>query len=457
MEKQKKLYNFEYGNATDIGKKRKVNEDYFANFDTKNGYVFLVCDGMGGHKGGEKASRIAIQAIKGYLLENTHSNIQELLKCAFSYANREIIDYALRHTELKGMGSTCVALLINNSNYYYAHVGDSRLYYYSGSKFNRLTKDHSFVQSLVDLGEISENEAAQHPRKNEINNVLGIEYMKPATVCQSPLKPQDGDFLLLCTDGLYGMVSDEAMRKVLINKKSLTEQANELIWLANEAGGDDNITLQIIKVGSNMLSFAKNINKTISSINKKIILLLVFIAGFGFGIYFLFLYNNPILSENIKNIISKNYPTTKQQKISEIFFVVGFENKPVLKNVVIENTRYVENIKEVGVARDKIKVSLRNDPKNNSGNIEVKFNGKNIVFTFTIDDDKLFLITHIAIDGKDVENKKAIQLNNGLVADILDYSIRLNKYKYSDIDNPEDIQIIITTKNKIFNLTKRLQ
>jgi serine/threonine protein phosphatase PrpC len=443
MDIPKKHYNFEYGNASDIGKKRRVNEDYYANFDTKNGYVFLVCDGMGGHKGGEKASRIAVQAIKKYLLENIHNNMQELLKNAFSYANREILDYALFHTEFKGMGSTCVALLINKKNYYYAHVGDSRLYY-SGSEFKKLTKDHSFVQTLVDMGEISEHEAENHPRKNEINNVLGIEYMKPATVCEFPVIPKKGDSFLLCTDGLYGMVSDVIIRKILMSENTLTEKANELIRLANIAGGYDNITLQIVKVGNSELSICENIKTTMSRVDNKILLLLLLLSYVGFGAYYL--YYSSFTSQNNKKIIAKNYQIDKKQKkISEICFVIACEDKVILKNVEIENKKLYENSKDTSFICGNTKIILCEDVHNYSRTIEIRFNDKNIVLTYTVDGNKMFSINNVAIDKKFIDKGEIIELNKGIISYIDEYSIKVNKYKA--INNTENVEIIVKVKN----------
>lgn len=235
-----------FGNKTDVGRKRQVNEDYFANFKTNNGHVFLVCDGMGGHVGGEKASRIAVEAIRNYLTEKTESDILQLFSAAIIYANTSILEYSKIHPELKGMGSTCVGLLVKDGKYYVAHVGDSRAYLYRGGSFRRLTKDHSFVQGLIDIGEISEEDANNHPRKNEITNALGIERMKPPTVTELT-QPQKDDLILLCSDGLTGMVKDCLINSVLSEPLSLQDKAEKLVKLANDAGGFDNITVQIIE------------------------------------------------------------------------------------------------------------------------------------------------------------------------------------------------------------------
>ncbi len=300
MNPEIKKYNFQFGNATDVGRKRKVNEDYFANFDTKNGYVFVVCDGMGGHAGGEKASRIAVKAIKKYLIDNISHDPSHLLINSIYYANEEIINYTLHYPEFKGMGTTCIILLQKDSKYYYAHVGDSRLYYYSGNEIIRLTKDHSFVQSLIDMGSLSEKNAANHPRKNEITNALGIENMKLPTVCKIPLQPNNGDCLILCTDGLYGMVSEDLMKKVLYSNKTLTEQADELVLLANNAGGFDNITLQIVKVCHNQETINSNIWHFFS---KKIYIIIVLVFIFISMVIGFYINYNSIVHINWQSVI----------------------------------------------------------------------------------------------------------------------------------------------------------
>lgn len=251
------LYNFSFGNASHVGLVRKVNEDYFGSFETKNGYIFLVCDGMGGHVGGAKASQIAVDTIRDYLQQIDYTTPVEALEKSITAANQAILDYADKNPELKGMGTTCVAVLIQGANVYYAHVGDSRIYLLSGKKLIRITKDHSFVQNMVDLGAMSEEEAEKHPRKNEITNALGLPNMKPPTVSTAPIKAAKGDLFLLCSDGLTGMVGDKKIESVLNNNMELHSKANMLIDLANYAGGTDNITLQI--VGFNQSPYKKTV------------------------------------------------------------------------------------------------------------------------------------------------------------------------------------------------------
>ncbi len=248
----KRVKHYQIGNATDAGKVRNMNEDYYGTRETRNGEVVIVCDGMGGHAGGETASRLAVDSIISSLNEKVDTDPINALNEALLYANKVILDYAREHPELKGMGSTCVALLLKDDCFYYAHVGDSRIYLFSGNHLQQLTKDHSLVQSLVDAKAISAKDAEHHPRKNEITNALGLERMLPPSLCQKPVRPQNGDMVLLCTDGLTGMVSDQKIQDVLCSSSDLYEKAKELVLLANNAGGSDNITLQLVKFTGSM-------------------------------------------------------------------------------------------------------------------------------------------------------------------------------------------------------------
>jgi|GEM_PF-481751 len=238
---------YEIANATDVGKVRRVNEDYYGTRETLNGEVVVVCDGMGGHAGGEIASRLAVESIIASLNGKFSANPLNALNDALLSANKAILDYAHQHPGFKGMGSTCVVLLLRDNCGYYAHVGDSRIYIYTKNGLHQLTKDHSFVQSLLDAGAISQQDAENHPRKNEITNALGLERMQPPSLCQKPCNPRKGDIMLLCTDGLTGMVSDDQIQELLGSDMALYDKAKELVALANRAGGIDNVTLQLVQ------------------------------------------------------------------------------------------------------------------------------------------------------------------------------------------------------------------
>lgn len=234
---------------TDKGQYRPKNEDYcgYAH-DLKSGSVYIVCDGMGGHASGEKASKLTVESIVDYLEDSSLTGSQALEE-ALHYANSEVYNASLNDPLLKGMGTTAVVLLIKDDLCHIAHVGDSRIYLFSGSRLYRLTKDHTFVQMLVDQGVITQKETESHPRRNELLRALGIKPILEPTISQAPVMPIEGDIFLLCSDGLTSMLTDTLIASVLKDKKSsLQEKAAQLVDLANAAGGYDNITLQLVEI-----------------------------------------------------------------------------------------------------------------------------------------------------------------------------------------------------------------
>lgn len=234
---------------TDIGCKRKANEDWLDSFECKNGLVAVVCDGMGGHVGGQIASHVAVDAIRLFLESQYFDNPKEAIVAACDAANQAILQRATEQPELNGMGSTCVMLIVRNGKVYIGSVGDSRIYLIRSKKIRQLTKDQSYVQMLVDMGEISKEQAERHPRKNEITNALGLPSMQPATVLDTPICPEAGDCFLLCSDGLSGMVPETEIVKVVSNQTGLSQRdrVNTLINRARQHGGLDNITCQIVE------------------------------------------------------------------------------------------------------------------------------------------------------------------------------------------------------------------
>ena len=233
---------------TDIGLKRQANEDNYGTQSTVNGEVFIVCDGMGGHVGGSTASKIAVESIASYLNTEYYENIFIALGKAVEFANAQVFGEAQSNPELKGMGTTCTVLIVREHKVYIAHVGDSRIYIQNDGKLKRLTKDHSFVQGLVDKGIIKDSEAEEHPRKNELLQALGVRPEVEVTVAQEAIEPKQGDKFMLCSDGLCGLVNDTDMNQVIQRSPYLETAAKDLIDLAKAAGGNDNITVQLVEV-----------------------------------------------------------------------------------------------------------------------------------------------------------------------------------------------------------------
>ncbi len=242
----RKLKNFEFGNATDIGRVREANEDYLAYFESINGHIFIVCDGMGGHVGGATASHIAVDSAREFLENHYFDLPRDALKEAIEFANRAVYQRAVENPQLSGMGTTIVMVILRDDKAWYAHVGDSRLYMHTQGKLHRLTSDHSFVQTLVDQGLISEEEMESHPRRNEILRALGVRADVEIDISEVPARPANDDMLILCTDGLTSMLPDAGLQSVLNEDISVQHKALKMMQLANEAGGYDNITVQLI-------------------------------------------------------------------------------------------------------------------------------------------------------------------------------------------------------------------
>ncbi len=232
-----------------VGKVRKANEDSFGEFETVNGYVYVVCDGMGGHVGGQEASTTAVGSIISFLKSDFISSPQKAISDALYFANETILQKANNNPGLKGMGTTAVIVLFRNNDFYIGHVGDSRIYLLCDNYLRRLTKDHSVVQKLIDAGELSESESETHSSKNQILQALGHKGVIAPTVSQNPIRLKKGDMFLLCSDGLNGMVHELQIRNILIdNKLTLDKKVDTLIENANTAGGKDNTTVTLIQI-----------------------------------------------------------------------------------------------------------------------------------------------------------------------------------------------------------------
>lgn len=231
---------------TDIGLVRRSNQDTFR-IKTFNGgsCLLLVCDGMGGARGGDIASPIAADAFSEAVTARFRPEMGDgeavlVLKDALEAANRAVYQKALDEPELMGMGTTIVAVLVTGQKAYAAHVGDSRLYLFRDGDLSQQTKDHSYIQDLLDRGEITPQEARIHPRKHIITRVLGVAPMVEPDILSLDLLA--GDRLLLCTDGLSGPCTDEEIAGVLA-ANGVQEAVDTLVDLAKAGGGYDNITI----------------------------------------------------------------------------------------------------------------------------------------------------------------------------------------------------------------------
>lgn len=223
-----------YGAATDIGLVRELNEDSML----QKPPLFVVADGMGGHSAGDVASKMAVDSLASL------ANGEEGLTAAVKRANRRIYETARKDSGLGGMGTTLTAMLAGESSFQIAHVGDSRAYLLRDGELTRITQDHTVVSRLVQEGRITEEDAQHHPQRSYLERALGVE--DDVDVDVSILDAHPGDRLLLCSDGLYTMVSDEQIAEVLAAEDEPTQAANSLCRMAVEAGGSDNVTAMVI-------------------------------------------------------------------------------------------------------------------------------------------------------------------------------------------------------------------
>jgi len=236
------------GGTSHVGRIRRVNQDAFDRFDypERGEILIVVADGLGGHRGGEVASKMAIGTL-GKLCNESEGDAPTRLTTAIERADAEIRKLASKDRTLKGMGTTVVAVLLCQTGpCFVAHVGDSRLYRLRGDEFRPLTEDHSVVALLVRDGAISPEEARDHPKRNQILRALGVH--EDVEIDIAPLDIETGDAFLLCSDGLYAMLPDEDL-------KALAERAPDpdagVAWMidaANQAGGTDNITAMMVQI-----------------------------------------------------------------------------------------------------------------------------------------------------------------------------------------------------------------
>lgn len=235
---------------SDIGKVRKENEDSFYIPSLEDEIkLFLIADGIGGQNHGKLASMMTIDEIIKFFIKNEkkYSKYTELIVDAIKYANSSILELANSKSEFSGMGTTLVAALVTENRLLLTNAGDSRCYIIRKNIISQLTIDNSYVQYLLQKGVISTEEAQTHPQRNLITKAVGVEEDIDIEVEDIELYPND--VLLLCTDGLTAMLSDEEILHIILKKNGNIEQtAEELVRCAKENGGTDNITAILVEV-----------------------------------------------------------------------------------------------------------------------------------------------------------------------------------------------------------------
>lgn len=231
---------------TDTGLKRTNNQDSYAAGELPGSVAWaVVCDGMGGVAGGNLASSTAVKLISerissSYRPGMSAGSIRNMLMSAISAANIEVYEMSRQNPELNGMGTTVVVSIVANETVYVAHAGDSRAYILSNNKLYQLTRDHSYVQEMVDSGKITPDEAREHPRKNLITRALGVSEELRIDFCEESIT--ETDVLLMCTDGLTNFIETDEIYELTADGK-FYEYAERLVNRANNNGGGDNITV----------------------------------------------------------------------------------------------------------------------------------------------------------------------------------------------------------------------
>ena len=234
--------------VTDVGQQRKVNQDYLYYTIDKIGNLpnlFLVADGMGGHKAGDMASKYTVESFVRLVSETIQKDPILILSDNVKTVNTLLINKAAESEDYKGMGTTLVAATLQDNVLRIANVGDSRLYYI-GKDIQQITRDHSLVEDMVRMGLLEKEEARTHYKKNVITKAIGVAEDKTATPDIFEIEIDNGDKLLLCSDGLTNMVIDYDINKIIRKSESIEDAVRTLINTANENGGKDNISAILI-------------------------------------------------------------------------------------------------------------------------------------------------------------------------------------------------------------------
>lgn len=248
-----------YAGNTHVGMKRSHNEDNLAILAEEN--LYMVADGMGGHASGEVASEMAVDTVADffretakdeditwpYKMEKGRKYEENRLAAGIKLANLRIYETASQNAAQRGMGTTLVALAFAGNTAFVGHVGDSRIYRLRGEELEQVTEDHSLLNDYIKMKDLTEQEIENFPHKNVIVRALGMKETVQVDVAHD--EPEVGDLYMLCSDGLNGMITDQEMRRIMLDKRAdLEECCNALIQAANDGGGNDNITVVLVEI-----------------------------------------------------------------------------------------------------------------------------------------------------------------------------------------------------------------
>lgn len=241
---------------SDVGLQRANNEDSYLYWEPdsdeefrRKGRLAIVADGMGGYEGGQEASRLAVESVRHVYDRDFGGDPQRALISGFEAAHANIQRYAAEHPEFHGMGTTCTAVSIIDNRLCFAHIGDSRLYLVRGDTITRLTRDHSYVGRLVESGIVRSEDAESHPQRHILTAALGSGRDVTPQIPDEPVPVEDGDTLILCSDGLWGLVGDQELGKVS-RENPPAEACQQMVKLALDRGGPDNVTVIVLRITS---------------------------------------------------------------------------------------------------------------------------------------------------------------------------------------------------------------
>lgn len=280
-------YSLEIGASSETGYIRNDNQDRMSWTSVPLGQLYIIADGMGGHVGGAQAAELTIRGLEHYLTEASKNvSTEEAIRTAFEETNLDVYNKAhAGDPTTEGMGSTAVMLLINKHIAKIAHVGDSRAYLYRNGKLHLLTKDHTQVQRMVDADILTLEQARNHPSANILVRAIGSRPTVTADI-SFDLALNKGDGILLCSDGLSGFADDQEIEATMDNSLSPQENVDRLINMALQKGGQDNVTIQFIRLRKNSKIRQNNYKVELKSIIMPI-LFLVIVTGAIFAVYWL--------------------------------------------------------------------------------------------------------------------------------------------------------------------------
>jgi serine/threonine protein phosphatase PrpC len=235
---------------TDVGRVRTENQDFAVvtspeEYRADKGQLMLVADGMGGHRGGATASRMAASIVKSEYLGSTDGDVESVLRGALQKANAQIFQDSQSNPELRGMGTTCSVVVIRGDTAHVAHVGDSRVYLIRDNSIQQLTEDHSLVATMVREGLLTSREAEVHPRRNVLQRSVGVLPELEADILP-PLRVKPGDVFVICSDGLHGLIKPEEILEVV--QQPLEQAVDELVNRSLARGAPDNVTVVVVRV-----------------------------------------------------------------------------------------------------------------------------------------------------------------------------------------------------------------